>query len=404
MASNPFNFDDDINPLTGQPYSDSAKNMFSFQSQPGAANPEAPVSPMTPESTQPMNPQVRDYLMQKFNLGDYSDDKRKQLQDASKIGLGDKAGAALAAIGAGFMGKDAASAGQAHLNAAKSEKRQALDDFEKGRKQKIEEYSLGRQALSDERTDKTYQESEALKAKERDPNSEESKMAQDLAKRMGYKGDPSTITAEQFKQFSPSLSKIYDIEQKKLDRAEARDERRFQQGIKMDEKMQGLKTPYGLANTVDDAKQLKEAHESKQAFDSKIQEMIDLRKKYGGEAFNREAVARGKQLSKDLLLEYKNMAKLGVLSKSDEDIINAIIPADPLEFSAASLVGQDPILHKLEKFKEDSDRDFSTRVQTRTRDGGASAANTLKGAQKPETKVINGKTYRKVDGGWEEVE
>ncbi len=124
-----------------------------------------------------------------------------------------------------------------------------------------------------------------------------------------------------------------------------------------------------MANTSDDAKKLKEAHESKSSFDSKIQEMIDLRQKYGGELMNREAVARGKQLSKDLLLEYKNMAKLGVLSKSDESIINSIIPEDPLGFSAAGALGQDPILHTLKKFKQDSDKDFSTRVATRTRTG-----------------------------------
>lgn len=156
-----------------------------------------------------------------------------------------------------------------------------------------------------------------------------------------------------------------ELQSKALDRREARDERRFQSGIKMDEKRQALKTPYGLANSVDDAKKLKDAHEAKMNFDSKLQEMISLRKKYGTEYFNREAVARGKQLSKDLLLEYKNMAKLGVLSKSDEDIINAIIPDDPLGQDFAP--GQDPILSNLEKFKADSDRDFQTRVQTRTR-------------------------------------
>lgn len=136
---------------------------------------------------------------------------------------------------------------------------------------------------------------------------------------------------------------------------------------KKEEKIQGLKTPYGLANTTDDAKQLKEAHESKKSFDSKLQEMIALRKKYGAEYLNRNAVGRGKQLSKDLLLEYKNMAKLGVLSQSDNDIINAIIPDDPLAQDWAP--GQDPILHKLEKFQEDKDQDFQTRVQTRTRSG-----------------------------------
>lgn len=151
------------------------------------------------------------------------------------------------------------------------------------------------------------------------------------------------------------------------DRAEARAERRYQSGLVRDEKMQALETPYGMANTADDAKQLKQAHESKAAFDSKIQEMIDLRKKYGTEYFNREAVARGQQLSKDALLEYKNMAKLGVLSQSDEAIINAIIPPDPLGNDWAP--GQDPILSNLTKFKADSDRDFANRVNTRTRSG-----------------------------------
>lgn len=156
------------------------------------------------------------------------------------------------------------------------------------------------------------------------------------------------------------------------DRKEARDERRFQAGVQRDEKIQGLQTPFGLANTTDDAKQLKEAYESKRNFDNKIDQMIALREKHGGGAImNREDVSRGKQLSKDLLLEYKNMAKLGVLSQSDEDIINAIIPEDPLQYNSpmASLQGQDPTLARLKSFKGDSDKDFQTRINIRTRSG-----------------------------------
>lgn len=186
-----------------------------------------------------------------------------------------------------------------------------------------------------------------------------------------------------------------DLASRSADRKEARDERRFQSGIVRDEKLQALKTPYGIANTVDDAKQLKEAHESKLNFDSKLNEMIDLRKKYGTEYFDREAVSRGKQLSKDLLLEYKNMAKLGVLSKSDEDIINAIIPDDPLGHSLGA-PGQDPILSNLIKFKADKDKDFQNRINTRTREGMDKS-----NSQKTEmTKVVNGQLYRKVEGGW----
>lgn len=152
---------------------------------------------------------------------------------------------------------------------------------------------------------------------------------------------------------------------------------------------------YGVANTPDDAKKIKDSIESKSNFDNKLQQLIDLRSSKGGEVMDREAVARGQQLSKDLLLEYKNMQKLGVLSNSDEAIINAIIPSDPLQFNSplAAIQGQDPILNNMKKFKGDTDSDFQTRVKTR-----------IKADSKPtETKVINGATYQKVQGGWQKV-
>lgn len=163
-----------------------------------------------------------------------------------------------------------------------------------------------------------------------------------------------------------------ELASRAADRREARDERRFQAGIKMDEKREQLQTPYGLAHSVDDAKKLKEAHEAKKNFDNKLSQMIKLREDAGGGAIlDREGVARGKQLSKDLLLEYKNMAKLGVLSQSDEDIINSIIPEDPLQYNSplAAIQGQDPTLHRLKQFQADSNYDFANRVATRTRGG-----------------------------------
>ena len=196
------------------------------------------------------------------------------------------------------------------------------------------------------------------------------------------------------------------------DRKDAKEERRYLFGVgrqdkldakaeKLDEKTQTLATPYGMANTPDDAKQLKEAHVSKKSFDNKISQMIALREKHsGGATLNREDVERGKQLSKDALLEYKNMAKLGVLSKSDEDIINAIIPEDPLQYNSplAAIQGQDPTLNRLKQFKNDSDTDFKNTVLTRTRAGIGKAAD--KSAPQEQTKVVNGKLYRKVEGGW----
>lgn len=335
------------------------------QQTPLVSIPELKAEPLV-ESPQAEQPKVTkesmyEMLKQKYFGGEYSDENRKKLQDEiQKDVSGPNWAAGLAALGAGIAGRDAMAAGQNILQRQDAQRKAKLEQFDQGRNKLLQDMDVNKKL--DE-----YQRDEDILKREQDPQSDESRLAQQLAKDMGYQGDTSRLTAAQFKQFSPALSKRYEIEQRKLDRAESREERRFLQGIKMDEKVQALKTPYGLANTVDDAKQLKEAHEAKQNFDGKLQEMIDLRKKYGGEFLNREAVARGKQLSKDLLLEYKNMAKLGVLSKSDEDIINAIIPDDPLAFSPVP--GQDPILSNLEKFKADSDRDFSTRVQTRTRQG-----------------------------------
>lgn len=140
-------------------------------------------------------------------------------------------------------------------------------------------------------------------------------------------------------------------------------------GAKADGLNPELQTNYGVARTADDAKQLKSAGELKSSFDRKLNEMIALRNDYGGEALNREAVGRGKQLSNDLLLLYKDMSKLGVLSKSDEAILNSIIPSDPLEFNISGLVGQDPTMHRLTKFKEDVDADFRGKLANRIRPG-----------------------------------
>ena len=127
----------------------------------------------------------------------------------------------------------------------------------------------------------------------------------------------------------------------------------------------------GVGRTLKDSTDVKSGTIAKKKFDSQLDEMIALRKKHeGGNITNRADVARGKQLSKDLLLSYKNMAKLGVLSKSDENIIDTIIPKDPLAYSASDfgLGGNDAILHKLNQFKRTSDKDYITTIGLRVKD------------------------------------
>jgi hypothetical protein len=120
---------------------------------------------------------------------------------------------------------------------------------------------------------------------------------------------------------------------------------------------------YGLALTKQDAKELKEVIIAKNEVNRILKEMEDLRKEYGVEFFNRPAVERGQQLSKQLLLQYKNMAKLGVLSKSDEDIINAVIPKDPLGIKLTT--GGDPVLSSLRKLQEDFNSKLDDNIKLR---------------------------------------
>jgi hypothetical protein len=276
-----------------------------------------------------------------------------------------------------------------------------VSDAERDRKEKMDAVLKGDQldqldkdrVFQDKtrsRTETDWKDSDAVKSRENDPASEESQMARDLAKRMMPTKDFGNMTAAELKRGLPTLEKIYSVEQGKQARVDAARERSFartesaaeraenkrvaeekerrEREEKETEKGYKLNTPYGMANTEQDAKELREGHESKKAFDSKIQEMIALREKHnGGATFNREDVARGKQLSREALLEYKNMAKLGVLSQSDTDIVEAIIPKDPLEYNVSGIVGQDPTLANLKKFKADSDSNFEEKIKTRTR-------------------------------------
>jgi hypothetical protein len=370
---------------------------------------EGPSSVEPSQDYKLQNPLVRNHLAQVY--GDkFSDSAREKLKaELDQEASGPNFMAGLAALGSGLQGGDAAATGQAFLKNQQAKRDAKLSQFDDARKGLAADAKLGMDLRDD--ADK-----QARIERERDPTSKESQIAQEVAIEMGMSPDTARkLTAEQWKAQGPFYQKKYEIQESRLNRqdalrertlarAEARADREFQKNLAREEKNQALKTPYGLANTADDAKQLKEAHESKKNFDSKLEEMIALRKKHdGGTIWNREDVARGKQLSKDLLLEYKNMAKLGVLSQSDENIINAIIPSDPLAYSAAGLMGQDPIMSNLKKFKADSDKDFSTRIATRTRDGIENYALGKEPTQREETKTVKGKLYKKVAGGWQEV-
>lgn len=250
----------------------------------------------------------------------------------------------------------------------------------------------------------------------KDPNSVQSKARKALAQKYGVPVTPEMSGYDVEQMMDPkrmfekeAASQVdFDNDMKKLKFSKEADlqkyfaEKRLVKDQKDAEETKERTTPYGVARTGDDAKKLKEAGEIKADMDSKMQELIDLRTKHNGGAnsvTSPEDVARAKQLSKDLLLQQKQLAGLGVLSKTDMDLVNQIIPDDPLQYNVSGLWGQDPTMHKLKKFKEDTNNQFNERLKNRLQNYQAPAAS----PPKTQIKVVNGVTYRKVDGGWEEA-
>jgi hypothetical protein len=157
------------------------------------------------------NQTIRDYLLQKQK--EREELKAKLDSDAG----GPNIGAALAAIGAGFQGRDSVGAGQAHLERNAKQRQNQLSEFDAGADRYIKDQDA---MIGAEKADRE----KSMLAVEDDVNSEESKIATELAQRMGYKGGP--ISATKFKAFSPALTKMYEIEQKKIENDLTRQDRR----------------------------------------------------------------------------------------------------------------------------------------------------------------------------------
>lgn len=115
-----------------------------------------------------------------------------------------------------------------------------------------------------------------------------------------------------------------------------------------------------------DADDTKSALATNKSIQRSVNELIELRKKYGGgNVTNREDVARAKQTATKLLLKYKNLETLGVLSKTDIALIDNLVPQNPLEMNPSGLVGQDPTMAKLQQLSNFIDDDIDTFLEAR---------------------------------------
>lgn len=159
-------------------------------------------SPTPPPATPAATPQ--------FDIAAYSPEKRAALVKAVNDS-GNPFAAALAGFGAGVSGGSVTNAFNSTINSGKAPEVAELQAFDRARGQGLQDTQIQK----DQRND---QQAQAKLARESDPNSLESKTAQDLAVKLGMDPEQAKqLTAAKFKDFSPALEKSYQIAQRSAD-------------------------------------------------------------------------------------------------------------------------------------------------------------------------------------------
>lgn len=326
------------------------------------------------EKSKPLNPIVKDYLSKKmkpqqaspdiqsilaeppqpaapveqpktFDYGEFSDANRKKLlEDNSKYDLSGNAAAALASLGAAFQGGNSMQAAQNVLDSNQKADQRKLDEFDKGRAGKVQQYDLDRKLLETGRED-------AKLAREQDVNSSESKLAQSLAQKMAPSFDFSKMSAAEINSKIPSLTKVYDIEQKKLDRQDARDERRMLAGIRQqdrldarEQKMQdrdlqlavpGFERTGEVLPRAEEAVKFRKATATADDLSAKLDRMKQLVKDKGSFEYGGNAGQEMEALATEIQLLGKSpeLYELGVLTGPDLSLLQKIT-ADPSSMSS----------------------------------------------------------------------
>lgn len=162
---------------------------------------------------------VNSYITNKYNIGGMGGSE-PAMPEPEQGGGGFNWAAGLAGLGSAIAGRGGQGATDV-LAMQAAQKKNSFDKSQALRKNTQEDEKLG---LARDKM-----------AREKDPNSQESMIARDLAKQMDPNGDYASLTAEQFKAFSPVLEKKYAITEQGLNRKESRDERRMLFGLRQDE-------------------------------------------------------------------------------------------------------------------------------------------------------------------------
>ena len=107
---------------------------------------KADVEEIDPAIGEERKKKINEYIMEKYKLGPYSDENRQSLigQNA-EYNLGDRTAAALASLGAGIARRDAGAAGEAVLARQAGQRKLNIDQFDKGRDNRLQEFGLAQQ-------------------------------------------------------------------------------------------------------------------------------------------------------------------------------------------------------------------------------------------------------------------
>lgn len=314
-----------------------------------------------------MNPSIRDYLMQKKK-------EREALQTQSAPNGLQALSNAFATISTGFAGKDPSQAwanNQKNFDAANAAK---LNDFDKSMESDIQGIELGRNE------DKYNREQKSM-AEDSDPNSQQSKLAQQVLKSMNMPGDLSGLTYEKFKTLSPVVQKKYELEQDRI------------------KKMQDRSKPENSFKALPVEKQkVIEGLGTKNANKIAISNQIDSVMNNWDNLSDDQKVTQGRQLIKVL-----NSTEGADAVGSEE----AKRLGSKLEFAMGNLFNSNPVQwgRDLEGFKEQANL-TSKGIKGAIKSNNSSIDEAYGRAPvktEENTKMINGKKYKKVTGGWEEV-
>lgn len=277
-----------------------------------------------------MNPLLKQYLASKLGAN-YEQEQQQSLNDAQSNA---RWGNLFGDLGDVIAGKNIGST-DAYFNALKAN---AKKKNEESTANALKEYDIESKLKED-------QKSQEIAAKESDPNSQESKLVQSLAVKMGMpQTQAMNLTASKFKQISPALEKMYQIEQNRITRQDALNAKAQERADKREEKLSDkelkLAVP-GYARTGEvmpseqEAQKFRKATAVSDQLTKKLDRMKELVKTHGSFEYGGEAGQEMEALATEIQLLGKSpeLYELGVLAGPDLSLLQKIT-ADPTSMSS----------------------------------------------------------------------